>query len=193
MTTRTTGNALSREALTDLLARCALNDHGAFERLYQHTSPQLFGLVLRIVREEQFARDVLQDGFVKIWNHAGDYRPEKGSPVTWMGGIMRNRAIDLLRRRRSNPVVAVEQEEISTFADEQALPPDLEVAGDQNRAALLSCLGQLTESQRQAIGLAYFRGLTHEELARHMDTPLGTVKSWLRRGLLKLRDCLESR
>ena len=193
MTTQTTVNALSREALTDLLARCALNEYGAFERLYQHTSPQLFGLVLRIVREEQFARDVLQDGYVKIWNNAGDYRPEKGSPLTWMGSIMRNRAIDLLRRRRSNPVVAVEQEEITAFADEQSLPPDLEVAGDQNRAALLACLGELSESQRQAIGLAYYRGLTHEELARHLDTPLGTVKSWLRRGLLKLSDCLESR
>ncbi len=192
MTTQTISNALSREALSDLLARCALNDHGAFERLYQHTSPQLFGLVLRIVREEQLARDVLQDGYVKIWNNAGDYRPEKGSPVTWMGSIMRNRAIDLLRRRRSNPVVAVEQDEIGAFADERALPPDLAVAGDQNRSALLACMDQLTESQKQAIGLAYYRGLTHEELAQHLDTPLGTVKSWLRRGLLKLRDCLES-
>ena len=191
MTTQTISNALSREALSDLLARCALNDHGAFERLYQHTSPQLFGLVLRIVREEQLARDVLQDGYVKIWNNAGDYRPEKGSPVTWMGSIMRNRAIDLLRRRRSNPVVAVEQDEIGAFADERALPPDLAVAGDQNRSALLACMDQLTESQKQAIGLAYYRGLTHEELAQHLDTPLGTVKSWLRRGLLKLRDCLE--
>ena len=192
MTTQTISNALSREALSDLLARCALNDHGAFERLYQHTSPQLFGLVLRIVREEQLARDVLQDGYVKIWNNAGDYRPEKGSPVTWMGSIMRNRAIDLLRRRRSNPVVAVEQDEIGAFADERALPPDLAVAGDQNRSALLACMDRLTESQKQAIGLAYYRGLTHEELAQHLDTPLGTVKSWLRRGLLKLRDCLES-
>jgi RNA polymerase sigma-70 factor (ECF subfamily) len=89
-------------------------------------------------------------------------------------------------------VVAVEQDEIGAFADERALPPDLAVAGDQNRSALLACMDQLTESQKQAIGLAYYRGLTHEELAQHLDTPLGTVKSWLRRGLLKLRDCLES-
>jgi len=180
------------EQLADLLARCALNDHGAFERLYQHTSPQLFGLVLRIVREEQLARDVLQDGYVKVWDRAADFRPEKASATTWMGSIMRNRAIDLLRRRRSSPLVAVDQEEIAWFEDERAVVPELEVANGQSRAALQVCLDQLTEPQRQAIALAYYRGLTHEELARHMDTPLGTVKSWLRRGLLRLRDCLES-
>jgi RNA polymerase sigma-70 factor (ECF subfamily) len=182
----------TQEQLADLLARCALNDHGAFERLYQHTSAQLFGLVLRIVREEQLARDVLQDGYVKVWDRAGDFRPERASATTWMGSIMRNRAIDLLRRRRSSPLVAVEQEEIGWFQDESVVAPELEVASGQSREALRACLEQLTESQRQAIALAYYRGLTHEELARHMDTPLGTVKSWLRRGLLRLKACLES-
>jgi len=183
----------SPEALAHLLARCALNDHGAFEHLYQHTSAKLYGLVLRIVREEQLARDVLQDGYVKIWNHAADFRPEKASAITWMGTIMRNRAIDIIRRRRI-PVLADGDPESAGWSPENPLDsPDVEMDLAHQKQALAECLSTLSESQRQAIALAYYRGLTHEEMARFMDTPLGTVKSWLRRGLLRLRDCLDKK
>lgn len=182
------------EELADLLARCALNDHRAFERLYQHSSAQLFGLVMRIVRDEQLARDVLQDGFVRIWDRAGDFRPDVASPSTWMGSIMRNRAIDVLRRRRASPVVAdLLPEEMHWLEDPTAVPQHESVQQDQNTKALRECLRDLNENQRQVIALAYFRGMTHEELADHVGAPLGTVKSWVRRGLLQLRACLSEK
>ena len=182
------------DELADLLARCALNDHQALERLYQLSAAQLYGLVLRIVRDEQLARDVLQDGFVKIWDHASDFRPDLASPLTWMGSIMRNRAIDLLRRRRSSPVVSdLRPEEMHWLEDEAADPPETLAGREQEHRALHECLRALNETQRQVIALAYFRGMTHEELASCLGAPLGTVKSWLRRGLLQLRRCLDGK
>ncbi len=181
----------SPEQLTDLLARCALNDQQAFEGLYRFTSAKLYGLVLRIVREEQLARDVLQDGYVRIWDHAGDYRPDRASPITWMGSIMRNRAIDLVRRRKSNPLGDASDDELRWLEDENSPAPDRGVDDERRYRALHHCLEQLGEDQLQAVVLAYYRGLTHEELARHLGKPLGTVKSWLRRGLIKIKDCLD--
>ncbi len=179
------------EELADLLARCALNDHRAFERLYQHCSAQLYGLVMRIVRDEQLARDVLQDGFVRIWDRAGDFRPELATPTTWMGSIMRNRAIDVLRRRRASPIVPdLQPEELHWLEDPTTEPQHESVQRDRDQRALRICLQALNENQRQVIALAYFRGMTHEELANHVGAPLGTVKSWVRRGLLQLRACL---
>jgi len=180
----------SPEELEALLARCALKDRRAFARLYQLASAKLFGLVLRIVKDEELANDVLQDGFVRIWNHAGEFRPEKASPITWMGSIMRNRAIDLLRRARTRMAIDTPVEELHWLEDDSVGSAAAEVDRVQSNRALKRCLERLSENQRQAISLAYFRGLTHEELARHLDTPLGTVKSWLRRGLLRLKDCL---
>jgi RNA polymerase sigma-70 factor (ECF subfamily) len=182
------------EELGELLARCALNDHVAFERLYQHSSAKLYGLVLRIVRDEQLARDILQDGFVKIWDRAGDFRPEVASPITWMGSIMRNRAIDLLRRRRASPVVMdLRPEDMHWLEDESVDQPDTMTNRSQEYAALQRCLNALNETQRQVVALAYFRGMTHEELASYLNAPLGTVKSWLRRGLLQLKACLDEK
>jgi len=181
----------TQEELTDLLARCALKDRRAFERLYQFTSAKLYGLVLRIVREEQLARDVLQEGYVRIWDHAKDYRPDKASPITWMGSIMRNRSIDLVRRNKSNPLNGADEDELVWLEDEATPAPDRQVDDDRQRQSLQDCLQVLNKDQQQAIVLAYYRGLTHEELAQYLDKPLGTVKSWLRRGLLRLKDCLE--
>lgn len=183
----------SPEELANLLAQCALKDRRAFERLYELASAKLYGLVLRIVKDEEFANDVLQDGFVRIWNHASEFRPEKASAVTWMGSIMRNRAIDLLRRGKTRMSVDTPVEELHWLEDESLLTATAEVDRSQASEALARCLETLSENQRQAISLAYFRGLTHEELARHLETPLGTVKSWLRRGLLRLKDCLDTK
>ena len=180
----------SPEVLAHLLARCALNDHDAFEHLYQHSAAKLYGLVLRIVGEEHLARDVLQDGFVRIWNHAGDFRPEKASAITWMGSIMRNRAIDIIRRRKT-PVLD-DDGNTGVWSQESGLnSPEADFDRAYQGTILAECMDTLSESQRQAIALAYYRGLTHEEMARHMEKPLGTVKSWLRRGLLRLRDCMD--
>jgi RNA polymerase sigma-70 factor (ECF subfamily) len=181
---------LSPEELSQLLARCALNDRHAFEALYKATSAQLFGLILRIVKNQDLASEVLQEGYVKIWNRAGDFRAEKARPITWMGTIVRNQAIDLLRRSTHELTPSAPVEELHWLADEGAGPYEL-TSQSQQHESLRGCLNQLEGIQRQAMLLAYFNGLTHEQLADHLDTPLGTIKSWLRRGLMRLKRCLE--
>jgi RNA polymerase sigma-70 factor (ECF subfamily) len=178
------------EDLADLLARCALNDRKAFERLYRDTSAQLFGLVLRIVKNKDLSSEVLQEGYVKIWTHAGEFRADRAKPMTWMGTIVRNQAIDFLRRSSSRPRLSEPVDEMHWLADDAAGPLDLASLSQEQRA-LHDCLGELKDIQRKAVMLAYFEGMTHEELAQRLDTPLGTVKSWLRRGLLRLKKCLE--
>jgi RNA polymerase sigma-70 factor (ECF subfamily) len=135
---------------------------------------------------------VLQESYVKIWNRASDFRPDLAQPLTWMGAIARHQAIDLIRRSSSQPVTAAEPvEEFHWIADDAAGPADLVSQGFEEQA-LHHCLQQLEEPQRQAMLLAYFNGLTHDELAHRLATPLGTVKSWLRRSLMRLKTCLEA-
>ncbi|GIX28353.1 sigma-70 family RNA polymerase sigma factor [Pelomicrobium sp. G1] len=172
-----------------LLARCALRDERALERLYRLTSPRLFALALRMLRRRDWAEDVLQDCFLAVWRHAADYRPERGEALAWMAAILRNRALDWLRR--VDPETPLEGEAFSELAveDEHADPPDRMLSSTAARV-LQECLARLQSRQRQAIALAYYQGLTHEELAQHMGEPLGTVKTWIRRGLEQLRRCL---
>lgn len=182
----------SAEQLNQLLARCALNDRQAFEALYRNTAAQLFGLVVRIVKHRDLASEVLQEGYIKIWTHAADFRTDKAPAMVWMATIMRNQAIDRLRRSAVAPMVAEPVEELQWLADDAAGPQEIASQIQQNQA-LQDCLAQLQAAQRRAVLLSYFNGLTHEELARHLNTPLGTVKSWVRRGLLRLKQCLDER
>ena len=179
------------EELADLLARCALRDRSSFEKLYKATSAQLFGLVLRIVKDQDIASEVLQEGYVKIWNRAGDFRLEMAKPMTWMGAIVRNQAIDLLRRSANQPQSSENVEDLHWLSDDAAGPQELAYQAQRNQA-LHECLNLLEGEQKQAMLLAYFNGMTHEELAQHLQRPLGTVKSWLRRGLQRLKTCLEA-
>ncbi len=180
------------EELANLLARSALGERRSFERLYRHTAAQLFGLVLRIVKNHETADEVLQESFVKIWNRAGDFSPERASAMTWMGTIARNQAIDTIRRGRQQPVLHEQPvDELHWLADAAPGPEDEAAQARQNQA-LRECLDRLEGSQRDAVLLAYFSGLTHDELAGRLDKPLGTVKSWIRRGLQRLRHCLET-
>ena len=178
------------EELTHLLARCALGDKKSFEQLYQSSSAQLFGLVLRIVRNQEIAAEVLQESYVKIWNRAGSFRPDVAQPMTWMGTIARNQAIDTLRRS-ANQVQASEPVETLHWLADDGPEPDEMAHRERQSEALRVCLRQLEGLQKKALLLAYFRGMTHEELAVYLDKPLGTVKSWLRRGLQRLKQCLE--
>ena len=182
----------SSEELAHLLARCALKDRQAFEILYRQTSAQLFGLVVRIVRDQDRASDVLQQGYLRIWEHAGDYRPDKARPLTWMGAIVRNQAIDMIRRHAHRPMATESVDDLHWLADDAPNPQEVADQVYQGQA-LHECLDQLEEKQRRALLLAYFNGMTHEELARYLDKPLGTVKSWVRRGLLRLKKCLDER
>ncbi len=175
--------------LQSLLAACTLNDKRAFAQLYEMTSGKLYGVVLRILDREEWAQDCLQEAYVKIWNNAGSYRPHLAAPMTWMSSIVRNQALDLLRRRRRE-VLQPEPEKLLEDESGDAIPLDSLQQTEEGKR-LNNCLDQLKSQQRQMIALAYLKGLTHEELATQTGTPLGTVKTWIRRGLEQLRGCLE--
>ena len=177
----------AQQRLADLLSRCALGDRAAFADLYSSTHAKLFAVSLRIVRERALAEEALQDSFVSIWHHASDYARAKGAPTTWMAAIVRNRSLDLVRRTREMP--DVDDALAAQLVDETATPT-VEAQAHANAHALHRCLAELDAEQRQSIALAFFHGLTHSELAAHLRRPLGTVKTHVRRGLLKLRDCL---
>ena len=175
------------QALEQLLGRAALGERGAFQELYRATAPKLFGVALRILRREDWAEEVLQECYVSIWTHAPDYRAGLAAPMTWMTSIVRNRCLDWLRRPNPEPLAEGAEENI---ADAGPGPLD-ELERSQEAGAVARCLRGLEAKQRQAIALAFFDGLSHAELAQHLREPLGTVKTWVRRGLAKLRSCLE--
>jgi RNA polymerase sigma-70 factor (ECF subfamily) len=174
--------------LAGLLAGSARRDRAAFAQLYEATSAKLFGVALRILRREDWAEEVLQECYVSIWAHAPDYRPALAAPMTWMTSIVRNRCLDWLRRPRLE--VPDEDGAIAEAAESDNPGPLAELEGAKESQALARCLQGLEAKQRQAIALAFFDGLSHSELAQHLREPLGTVKTWVRRGLMKLKDCL---
>lgn len=186
-----TADAAGQQAalLAQLLAASARRDRRAFARLYDATSPKLFGVALRILRREDWAEEVLQECYVSIWAHAPDYRPALAAPMTWMTSIVRNRCLDWLRRPRLE--VADEDDAIADRTESDHPGPLAELERSKQAQALARCLKGLEGKQRQAIALAFFDGLSHSELARHLREPLGTVKTWVRRGLARLKDCLE--
>tara|TARA_B100002052_G_scaffold258449_1_gene250420 strand:+ start:754 stop:1323 length:570 start_codon:yes stop_codon:yes gene_type:complete len=180
-----------REQLEAWLAATARGDEQAFGQLYSATSSQLYSLLLRILRSPERAQDALQDAYVRIWQKAHTYAPERGAPLTWLLSIARYRALDMLRRKQPEVAMPEEPDRVATLLeDEQSLSPLEENENQQSLSAINACLGDLSDEQRQCVLLAYYEGLTHQELAERMDAPLGTVKSWIRRGLLRLRDCL---
>jgi RNA polymerase sigma-70 factor, ECF subfamily len=176
--------------LAQLLSRSALGDRAAFTELYRATSSKLFAVSLRIVRERPLAEEALQDSFVNIWNHASDYAQAKSAPTTWMMAIVRNRSLDLVRRTRELP--DIDDALAANLVDESAVPA--RQAEERAEAhTIRHCLEELDAEQRQTIALAFYHGLTHSELAAHLRRPLGTVKTHIRRGLAKLKDCLMGR
>lgn len=180
-----------REQLVEWLAATAEGDERAFQQLYSATSSQLYGVLLRILRQPDRAQDALQDAYVRIWQKADTYSPERGAPLTWLSSIARYRALDMLRRKRPEVALPEEPDMIATLLeDDQSLSPAEENENQQSLDAIRDCLSTLAPQQRDSVLLAYYEGLTHQELAARMNAPLGTVKSWIRRGLLRLRECL---
>ncbi len=175
--------------LEELVARCASGDAAALELLYQNTAAQLFGVLKRILLRADLAEEALQDVYVSIWRNAKEYRASKGAVFTWMTSIARYRAIDIKRSRRHEVSFADPVEYVRDDLDAAA---DLaNVAGlDADVERLKRCLGELGLMQRNAVCLAYMNGLTHDEVATALGSPLGTVKSWVRRGLDSLKGCL---
>jgi RNA polymerase sigma-70 factor (ECF subfamily) len=180
----------ARIELAAALARVAAGDRAALRTVYQDTAAKLFGVCLRILHDRSEAEDVLQEVYVTVWRKAKAFDPGRASPISWLVAIARNRAIDRLRagalRRRTEPIdAAAAVTDPATGALER-----LEVAQQHRRLA--ACLDQLPPTHAAAIRAAFLDGATYEELAARMSVPLGTMKSWIRRSLLKLRACLET-
>lgn len=176
------------ERLITLLRGCAAADSRALERLYRLVSPALFACLIRMLTRRSLAEEALQDVFVTIWRRAGQFRPERGRPMAWLTSIARYRAIDLLRHERGAPTLLAELPE-SAATDEPQADAALWLQGG---GLLERCLALLTQEQRHCLELAFVGGNSHGDIAQLIGTPLGTVKSWIRRGLKTLKACLES-
>jgi len=188
-------HAERNDQLATLLPRVALGDQRAFADLYRLASAHLFAVAVRIVRDGALAEEMLQEAFVSIWHHAGTYDAVKSQPITWLTSIVRNRCLDRLRRREvdTRPLVTDDDTDAPAWEppSDGPSPVDLLLAAADARA-LRGCIDTLEPGPRQAIALAFFEGLSHRELAAHLREPLGTVKSWVRRGLATLRRCLDA-
>lgn len=180
---------MTRDELVQALGDCGRGDRAAFRRLYDATSAKLFGVALRILRDRQLAEDVLQDTYVAIWNKASTFDSERASPITWLATIARNRSIDRLRASASRPTGRPLDEAAEVRDDRADAEAQLEAHQEADR--LNACLDTLEAHTQAAIRSAFFGGETYEVLAERAHVPLGTMKSWIRRGLQKLKGCLE--
>jgi RNA polymerase sigma-70 factor (ECF subfamily) len=175
--------------LAGFLAAAAKGDRGALERLYRATAPQLFGLAIGIVRRRDLAEEALQETFMAVWRHAGRFDPARGSALGWMARILRNECFDLLAARgRETPLDPEFAERMADLTD----GPEALAQGGEEAVRLKRCLDQLAAQPRASLLLAYYEGLTFDQVATRLGAPLGTVKSWIRRSLVRLKGCLES-
>lgn len=155
--------------------------------LYEAVSPKLFGVTLRICRSRELAEDALQDAFVHIWRQAERFDGRRGSAMAWMAAIARNRAVDVMRRRgRAEGGAEMGVEALDAMVDPSAMAD-----GGVELIALARCLDRLDERGQELVLLAYFEGWTREELAERTGAPVNSIKTWLRRGLMALKSCLD--
>ena len=173
--------------LDHLLSRIALNDRRAFDALYARTSGTLFAVTVRIMKNRAEAEDVLQEVYIRIWQRASTFRPGQAKAMSWLIAIARNLSIDRQRAKRA-PVAPIEMAE--DIPDARQTPEEA-TATAQDRAHIETCLEQLEDKRADAVRAAYVEGYSYQELADRYDTPLNTIRTWLRRSLLRLRDCLE--
>jgi RNA polymerase sigma-70 factor (ECF subfamily) len=183
------------QQLKTWLAAAGKRDAAAFRSLYDATSSKLFGFALRILHKQELAEEALQEAYVAIWNNAGSYQPHLAAPMTWMATIVRNKAFDLLRR--SDDTVEIDadhfdSEVMHALQDPQATPIEaLQMSGDAK--ALAHCMAQLEGAHRQVVALAYYHDMSHSEVAQQVSLPIGTVKTWIRRSMERLRTCMMKR
>lgn len=183
------------QQLKTWLAAVAKKDTQAFRSLYDATSPKLFGFVLRILIKRELAEEVLQESFVSIWNNAASYQPHLAAPMTWMTTIVRNKAFDMLRKAdKADEKVEIDNDnfdkEVMEALESQDPTPLEALQLTDDAKALARCFSRLEGLHRQAIALAFYHDLSHSEVAEQLKQPLGTIKTWIRRGLERLRLCL---
>ena len=176
----------AREDIEDMIARVALRDRSAFRLLYDRTSAKLFGICLRILKDRSLAEDALQEVYVKVWHNAGRYAAGRYSPMTWLIAIARNHAID---RLRAQPATHQGLEEAAESADPGPTPEAAALASSEGER-IARCLEELDRARADAVRGAYLEGDSYAALAERHGVPVNTMRSWLRRSLLKLRECL---
>lgn len=180
------------QQLALLLGRVALGDQAAFRSLYRLTSGHLLGLAVGILGQRERAEEVLQEAFMNVWHGARGYRADVATPMTWLINIVRNKAIDRQRVGKAERAATVAlDDEALAWPDEAERQPQSLFERSVERACIEACMAELSAAQRQAIALAYYRGLVHTEIAEALGAPLGTVKAWVRRGTERLKGCLE--
>ena len=177
------------QQLENLLAKCSLGDQVAFAKLYQTVSSKLNGVAYRIMNNAETANEVLQEAFVQIWNNASEYRPDKAEPMTWMASIVRYRAYDRIKFEKRRIEGAQFKADIDNFDDIESKQKDGVLLCELNQE-LEQCLETIENNQRKSILMAYYYGFSREEISSQLDTPVNTVKSWLRRGIERLQQCL---
>lgn len=188
----TGGKENKQEVLARLMKRTAKQDWKAYSLLYSMTSPQIYGMMLSMTNYASACEDLMQEVYVTVWRKAGKYNPEKAAVSTWLATIARNRTLDWLRSQSSgvNQRTIDQSVEALELASVNEGPESWTQASGQ-RVSLQDCMEHLSDEQRNAIQLAYFEGHTHAELAERLNSALGTVKSWVRRGLASLKTCLQ--
>ena len=174
-------------ALDAALRACAAGDRGALRAIYHAEAPRMLGVALRLLRRRPLAEEAVQDAFVLIWRQAGSFDPARGEARTWIYAILRHRALNILRGEARTELVD-DFEPMGLASEDES--PEAVIARLCEVGALRRCLDRLEPERRRAVALAYIHGLTHGELAARLGVPLGTMKSWIRRSLLALRDCL---
>lgn len=180
-----------RQRLRRLLDRISSGDASALTALYDQTSPILYGLLLRMLRRPDWAEEALQDCYLRVWQRSESYRADRGEPIAWLIGIARYRALDRLQslRDREYPLQEYDPDRLDAVQDGPG--PEETAVEQEGLERLHRCLRGLQEEQRRSVLMAYYEGYSHSELAQALDAPLGTVKAWVRRGLARLRACLE--
>lgn len=177
---------MSQDELSGLIARTALGDRVAFSSLYSQTSAKLFGVTLRILKDRAQAEDALQEVYVRIWRRAGSFRVGQASSMAWLITIARNQAIDLIRARQP---ATLDYDDAPEIADAAPDPEARAVLSGEGRR-IDACLGELDADKATAVVAAYMEGLSYQELAEQNAVPLNTMRTWLRRSLIKLRECM---
>jgi RNA polymerase sigma-70 factor (ECF subfamily) len=173
--------------LVALLSSVANGDQGAFQRLYDATRAKLFGVVLRILRRHDLAEEVLQEAYLRVWRNAGKFDPAVATPISWMVAIARNLAIDIVRRK-AEASIEEEPEAMDVAAETPNPLAGRELTEELKR--LMGCIGRLEPERQRLVLLAYYDGWSREQLAAKLDKPVNTIKTWLRRSLLEIRECL---
>ena len=178
---------LTPAELVWLIAAVAKGDEDAFERLYAATRAKLYGVVLRILRRQDLAEEVIQETYVKVWSSAGLFNPALSSPITWMASIARNRAIDVVRKRGE---LSIEEEPAAMEVAADSPDPLARREMTEELKRLLECIGRLEPDRQKLVLLAYYNGWSRDQLAAKFETPVNTVKTWLRRSMMDIRECL---